>query len=69
MFVFQLLNKGQLKVSERLLKTLIEQRREEKRHGAHEILDGNQWKKAVMPDMAIVPTFLPVVFLYSFTAV
>lgn len=69
MFVCQLLNKGQLQVSEKLLKILTEKRSEEKRHGAHKILDGNQWKKAVMAEMAIVPIFQPIMFLYRFTAV
>lgn len=64
MFVCQLLNKGQLQVSEKPLKMLTEKRSEEKRRGAHKLLDGNQWKKAVMPEMAIVP-----IFLYRFTAV
>lgn len=64
MFVCQLLNKGQLQVSEKPLKMLTEKRREEKRRGAHKLLDGNQWKKAVMAEMAIVP-----IFLYRFTAV
>lgn len=55
MFVCQLLNKGQLQVSEKPLKMLTEKRSEEKRRGAHKLLDGNQWKKAVMPETAIVP--------------